>query len=231
MRSAADRVVQRGGRVGARLHAGGGQLAGEPFGGERGGAGDDQLASGGLVGAGDPGQRSCSCRSRPVPRSRPTAACRTPARSPGVARQRARRRVRPARGRAARSPARRAPARAARRSCRRAARRSRPCPLAAAVLAGGAGPVGEHEDLLGCSQLAQRLERVSDRHAGRALERDRARVARGERRVKLGQPVEQRTRVRRRQRPSAAAEPVQRRPVEPVAGARCAASARRGLDG
>ncbi len=54
----------------------------------------------------------------------------------------------------------------------------------------GAGPVGEHEDLLGCPELAQRFQSVGDRHSRRALERHRPGVTRRERGVKLGQPVE-----------------------------------------
>jgi hypothetical protein len=51
-----DGSVQGGGRVGARLDASGGEFAGESFGGDRRGAGDEDLSAGGVVGAGDPGQ-------------------------------------------------------------------------------------------------------------------------------------------------------------------------------
>ena len=63
--------------------------------------------------------------------------------------------------------------------------------LAAAVLAGGARSIGEHEDVFGVSQLAQRFERSVDRRAYGAFERYRPRVTRREGRVEFGQPFEQ----------------------------------------
>ena len=62
--------------------------------------------------------------------------------------------------------------------------------FAGAVLASRAAPVGQAEDLPGVAQLDKRPERVVDRDAGGALERDRACLAGGERRVELGQRVE-----------------------------------------
>ena len=82
------------------------------------------------------------------------------------------------------------------------------------MLAGRTGPVGEHENLVGCAQLAERFERVGDPHACRALERDRPRVARGERGVELGQPCDQLLAIRRRQRWPRGTEPVECGPVE-----------------
>ena len=72
--------------------------------------------------------------------------------------------------------------------------------FAGAVLAGRAAPVGEAEDLPGVAQLDERPERVVDRDAGGALERDRARLAGGERRVELRQRVEHPIGRGRRQR-------------------------------
>ena len=72
--------------------------------------------------------------------------------------------------------------------------------FAGAVLAGRAAAVGEAEDLTGVAQLDKRTERVVDRGAGGALERDRARLAGRERRVELSQRVEHPIRCGRRQR-------------------------------
>ena len=72
--------------------------------------------------------------------------------------------------------------------------------FAGAVRAGRAAPVGEAQDLPGVTQLDERPERVVDRNAGGALERDRARLAGGERRVELCQRVEHPFRRGRRQR-------------------------------
>lgn len=73
-------------------------------------------------------------------------------------------------------------------------------PFAAAVLAGGAGPVGEDEDILGCPQLAELLKGVIDWGAGGLFERDRAGVASGERRIEFRQRVEYVVRPGRGQR-------------------------------
>lgn len=72
--------------------------------------------------------------------------------------------------------------------------------FAGAVLAGRAVPVGEAEELAGVTQLDERPECVVDRDADGALERDRARLAGGERRVELRQRVEHPVRRGRRQR-------------------------------
>ena len=60
----------------------------------------------------------------------------------------------------------------------------------AAVLAGGAGPVSEHEDLLPAAELFELLKRSGDGGAGGSLQGDGAGVAGGERRVELGEPPE-----------------------------------------
>ena len=70
--------------------------------------------------------------------------------------------------------------------------------LAAAMLPRGAGPVGEHENVIARSERAELIERRLDRRAGRALQRDRARIAGRERRVELRQAPPAPRSVRRR---------------------------------
>ena len=189
--------MEPGGRVAAALDAALGEFRREPFGGERGGAGDDDLPAGGLVRASDAGQ----CGALPgsglaFDHHERVLAAREPDRlcaAPLTAGHRPWR----VRGRAGRSRVATASSGSVPPGRRQALGDRDDGPFAAAVIAGRAGPVGEQQDLTGLTQHLKLPSASSIGCAGGLFERDRARFAGGERRVELRQRLKHHLRVGR----------------------------------